>query len=87
MTGLGHDDAGPRCDNLPPAIKRDGFVSLCRSLGIEPGRTWVLEISHEGILQFTRPLTDAEKATCFESVGKRTKSSRRKSSDTDTCPL
>jgi hypothetical protein len=61
MAGRGHADPGPRGDNLPAAVKRRGFVELCRTLGIEPGRTWVLEISHEGILQFTRPLTEVEK--------------------------
>jgi hypothetical protein len=78
MTGLGHEGAGPRCDNLPPAVKREGFVNLCRSLGIEPGTTWVLEISHEGVLQFTRPLTDAEKSTCLDSVDKERRPFRSK---------
>jgi len=62
MAGLGHADPGPRCDNLPPDVKKSAFAELCRALGIEPGATWVLEISHEGILQFTRPLTEDEKS-------------------------
>jgi hypothetical protein len=61
MAGLGHEEPGPRGDNLPPGIKKAAFAELCRTLGIEPGPTWVLEISDEGVLQFTRPLTDAEK--------------------------
>jgi hypothetical protein len=73
MAGLGHADPGPRCDNLSPEIKKEAFAELCRSLGIEPGDTWVLEISHEGVLQFTRPLTEAEKAMCLASpAGKKT---------------
>jgi hypothetical protein len=62
MAGRGHADPGPRCDNLPVETKKAAFAELCRALGIEPGPTWVLEISHEGILQFTRPLTETERA-------------------------
>jgi hypothetical protein len=44
------------------------FMELCRSLGIEPGDTWVLEVSQEGVLQFTRPLTEAEKEKFVKPV-------------------
>jgi hypothetical protein len=62
MASLGHADPGPSCHNLPRDLVRSEFAVLCRSLGIEPGDTWVLEVSQEGVLQFTRPLTEAEKA-------------------------
>jgi hypothetical protein len=66
MTGLGHADPGPSCDYLPAGVKKRAFAQVCRELGIEPGKTWVLEVSHEGVLQFTRPLTPKEKAWFLE---------------------
>ena len=62
MVSLGHANPGPKCENLPRDIVKPQFAELCRSLGIEPGDTWVLEVSDEGIAQFTRPLTEAERA-------------------------
>jgi hypothetical protein len=62
MTGLGHADPGPGCANLTPDLRQENSRALCRALGIEPGDTWVLEVSHEGVLQFTRPLTEAERS-------------------------
>ena len=62
MASLGHADPGPQCKNLPREVVKPELSGLCRELGIEPGDTWTLEVSQEGVLQFTRPLTEAEKA-------------------------
>ena len=75
MVSLGHADPGPKCENLPREIVKPAFAELCRSLGIEPGQTWVLEVSGEGILQFTRPMTEAELAKFLSP--KKARSSRR----------
>ena len=71
MAGLGHAEPGPSCRNLPRDVVKAEFVGLCRSLGIEPGDTWVLEVSQEGVLQFTRPLTDGEMAKFVKPPGRR----------------
>lgn len=62
MVSLGHETPGPCAADLPRSIVKPQFAELCRRLGIEPGNTWVLEVSQEGILQFTRPLTETEKS-------------------------
>ena len=62
MASLGYADPGPSCQNIERELVKSEFSGLCRSLGIEPGDTWVLEVSDEGVLQFTRPLSEAEKA-------------------------
>lgn len=61
MKGIGYDP-GPKCQNLSRELVKSEFDGLCREFGIEPGGTWVLEVNQEGILQFTRPLNDAERA-------------------------
>jgi len=77
MVSLGHADPGPKCENLPRQIVKPAFAELCRSLGIEPGKTWVLEVSAEGILQFTRPMTDAEKTKFLSPKTTRLKKANR----------
>lgn len=77
MASLGHESPGPCAADLPRVLVKPQFSELCRSLGIEPGKTWVLEVSNEGILQFTRPLTEAERSRYVpESKSRREPSSK-----------
>ena len=59
---------GPACSFITPEEKGAAMDALLEELGIRGGSTWILEVNDEGMLQFTRPMTEDEKGKWFTPI-------------------